>query len=48
MEKPRGVKAYDREALDRLVLQRDLAAYMRQRRAKTTEADGQKSDGESE
>ena len=48
MEKSRSVKSYDRRVLNRLVLERDMAAYMQRRRDTTAEADGQKSAGESE
>ncbi len=41
MAKQGYVKAYDRAQLNHLVMQRDFAAYMRQRRADEVEADGQ-------
>lgn len=48
MAENRRVKPYDRDLLDRLVMQHDLAAYWRQRGEQPTEADGQESVGESE
>ena len=43
-----NARRYDRAEFDRLVMQRDLEEEIRRRRQHRAEADGQKSDGESE
>ncbi len=39
-------QVYSRQTFNRLVMQRDMAAYIQQKRAQATEAVGQASDGE--
>ncbi len=48
MDAQRRLRSYDRAQLNRLVMQRDLEEEIRRRRQRRAEADGQKSDGESE
>ena len=44
----KGVKRYDRARFNCLVMQRDLENEIRRRAQQRAEADGQKSDGETE